>query len=79
MKLDKFDGDKRKYPAFRERLNIYIRPMCPRSQEEFVLRSHLEPMVREEVDNIEDDVSLLWQRLDAKYGNFQKYIDKVPV
>ena len=27
--------------------------------------------------NIEDDVALLWQRLDLKYGNTRKYIDAV--
>ena len=31
LKLDKFDCNIRKYPAFRERFNIYIGPMCPRS------------------------------------------------
>ena len=29
------------------------------------------------MENIEDDVALLWQRLDLKYGNTRKYIDTV--
>lgn len=77
LKLDKFDGDLRKYPGFKERFKLYIEPMVPKSQVAFVLRSHLEPAVREDVENIEDDMSLLWQRLDAKYGNLRRYIDSV--
>ena len=49
LKLEKFDGDLRKYPAFKERFRLYIEPMCPKSQTAFMLRSHLEPTVREEV------------------------------
>ena len=77
LKLEKFDGDIRKYPAFKERFKLYIEPMCPKSQTAFLLRSHLESVVREEVENVEDDDSLLWQRLDSKYGNLRKYIDVV--
>ena len=77
LKLDKFDGDLRKYPGFKERFKLYIEPMVPKAQVAFVLRSHLEPAVREDVENIEDDMSLLWQRLDAKYGNLRRYIDSV--
>jgi hypothetical protein len=51
--------------------------MCPKSQTAFMLRSHLEPVVREEVENVEDNDTLLWQRLDSKYGNQLKYIDIV--
>ena len=35
----------------------------------------MEPTVREEEDNVEDNDKLLWQRLDSKYGNQRKYID----
>ena len=55
----------------------YIVPMCPKSQTGFMLRAHLEEAVKEEVANIEDDVTLLWERLDAKYGNLRKYTDTV--
>ena len=33
--------------------------------------------MKEEVENVEDNVMLLWQRLDAKYGNVRKYVDLV--
>ena len=77
MRLDKFDGDVRRYPAFKERFKLYIEPVCPKSQTAFMLRSHLEPVVRDEVENVEDNDVSLWQRLDEKYGNLRKYIDVV--
>ena len=77
LELEKFDGDIRKYPAFKERFKLYIEPMYPKTHIAFLLRSHLEAPVREEVENVEDDDSLLWQRLDYKYGNLRKYIDVI--
>ena len=77
LKLEKFNGDLRKYPVFREGFMKHIAPMCQKSQIAFVLRAHLEETVKEEVANVEDDLTLLWQRLDAKYGNLQKYTDTI--
>jgi hypothetical protein len=77
LELDKFDGDLRKYPTFKERFNLHIAKDCPKLERAFMLRSHLEPSVREEVENVEDNLMLLWQRLDSKYGNVRKYIDLV--
>ena len=77
LELDKFDGNLRKYPAFRECFMKNIAPMCQKSQLGFVLRAHLGEAVKEEVANIEDDMTLLLQRLDAKYGNLRKYTDAV--
>ena len=77
LKLEKFNGDLRKYPAFRDGFMKHIAPMCQKSQKAFVLRAHLEETVKEEVANIDDDLTLLWQRLDAKYGNLRKYTDTI--
>ena len=77
LKLEKFDGNLRKYPAFKDSFKRYIEPMCPKSQLAFMIRSHLEEPVKEEVANVEDDHTLLWDRLDAKYGNLRKYTDAV--
>ena len=77
VKLDKFCGSIRKYPAWKERTDFYIKSKCPKSEQAFMLRSLLEPAVREEVENVEDDLELLWQRLDGKYGNVRKYVDLV--
>ena len=77
LKLEKFNGEVRKYPTFKESFNLYVVPMCPKSQLPFILRSHLEPNVREEVENVEDVMNLLWERLDSKYGNHSKYVDVI--
>ena len=77
VKMDKFCGDIRKYPGWKERTEFYIENRCPKSEQAFILRSLLEPVVKEEVENVEDNVCLLWQRLDEKYGNVRKYVDLV--
>lgn len=77
LKLEKFDGELRKYPSFKERFNLYIKPICPKSQLPFILRSHLESKVREEVENVDDDMTCLWARLDLKYANHTKFVDIV--
>ena len=77
LKLEKFTGDVRKYPSFKERFNLYIVPICTETQLPFILRSHLDEAVREEVDNVEDDMMELWKRLDAKYGNRSRYVEKI--
>ena len=52
LELDKFDGNLRKYPAFRECFMKNIAPMCQKSQLGFVLRAHLGEAVKEEVANV---------------------------
>ena len=41
IKLEKFNGDIRKYPKFREQFELYIKPICTASQLPFILKSHL--------------------------------------
>lgn len=77
LKLEKFDGELRKYPSFKQRFKLYIEPICQKSQLPFILRSHLESNVREEVENVEDDMTCLWARLDLKYANHTKFVDIV--
>ena len=77
IKLDKFDGDIRKYPKFREQFECYVKPLCTSSQLPFVLRSHLSDTVRAEVDNTDDNLETLWTRLDKKYGNRSKQLDAI--
>ena len=77
QKLEIFEGDIRKYPGFKERFTSYIEPRYSKSEAALCLRLQLSATIRDEVENIEDDVALLWQRLDLKYGNTRKYIDTV--
>ena len=65
----------RKYPTFRETFKFYVEPMVPKSQLPFILRGSLEESVKLEVENIADDMTLLWERLDEKYGSHSKYVD----
>ena len=77
IKLEKFNGDIRKYPKFKEQFELYIKPLCSSAQLPFVLKSHLIEEVREEVDNVDDDLGTLWSRLDKRYGNCGKlYVPK---
>ena len=64
QKLEIFEGDIRKYPGFKERFTSYIEPRYSKSEAALCLRLQLSATVRDEVENIEDDVALLWQRLD---------------
>ena len=77
LKLEKFTGDIRKYPSFKERFNLYVVPICAEAQLPFILRSHLEEAIREEVDNVEDNMEELWKRLDAKYGKRSRYVERI--
>ena len=43
----------------------------------FILRSYLNDDVKEEVDNLDDNLETLWQRLDKKYGNCGKLVDAI--
>jgi hypothetical protein len=69
MKVQKYDGDIRKYPKFKEEFMLYVKPLCQASQLSFVLKSHLLEEVKEDLDNVNDEFDILWERLDAKYGD----------
>jgi hypothetical protein len=77
IKLEKFNGDIRKYPKFKEQFELYIKPICTASQLPFILKSHLSEEVQEEVDNIDDNLDTLWARLNKKYGNRSKLVDTI--
>ena len=77
IKLEKFNGDIRKYPKFREQFELYVQPQCLTSQLPFVLRAHLTDDVKEDVDNEDDNMDTLWTRLDKKYGNRGKQVDAI--
>ena len=41
------------------------------------MRNHLEQIVKEEVANVEDDINLLWERLDSRYAKYSRYVEVV--
>ena len=59
VKLDKICGEIRKYPGWKALADFYIEIRCPKSEQAFMLRSLLEPIVKEEVENVGDNVMLL--------------------
>lgn len=77
IKLEKFTGEIRKYPKFKDNFERYIKPLCPEEQLPFVLRSYLGEEVQEDVDNLDDDLETLWKSLDKKYGNSGKLVDSI--
>jgi hypothetical protein len=77
IKLDKFNGDIRKYPKFKEQFELYVKPLCTEAQLPFVLKSHLVEEVKDEVDNVDDNMETLWERLDKRYGNCGKLVDVI--
>ena len=77
IKLDKFYGDMRKYPQFKEDFQIHIQPHCTPEQVVFVLKSHLTEEIKEEIDNVGNIPIDAWERLDIKYGNVDKIVDLI--
>lgn len=79
IKFPTFDGHVRNYPKFKYEFNRYIKPMCSRNQLTFVLKSYLCESVRNDVENCDQDIEMMWHRLDTKYGTKQKLIDSIIV
>ena len=77
IKLEKFDRDILKYPNFKEQFELYVNLLCLPSQLPLILRSHLDEEVKEEVDNVDENLETLWQRLDKKYSNCGKLVDTI--
>ena len=77
LKFSSFDGNIRKYPKFRFEFKNYIEPMCNAAQLPIVLKSYLSSTVREDIEQVDDDIDSMWARLDQKYGDRQKLIDNI--
>ena len=70
-----FNGNIRKYAKFKAEFLKFVSPQCTTNQIAFVLKSYLGDSVRRNVENVDHDIDLMWQRLDMKYGTVQKLID----
>ena len=77
IKIDKFQGNIRKYKKFKVEFEKYVKPLCQEAQLPFILKAHLSEEVKEEVDDLDDDIATLWKRLDHKYGNQSKQIEMI--
>ena len=77
MKFQVFEGDMKKYPEFRAEFVKHVQPQCSESQLAFVLKQHLSESVRDEMSNVLDDYTKMWQRLDQRYGKTSKIVDAI--
>ena len=77
LRFQIFDGNVRKYPRFKSEFNKYVEPICNPDQVAFILRSYLSEEIKEEVDNLGDDLKDIWDCLDKKYGDQGKLIDAI--
>ena len=75
MKFPQFNGDRRRYPQFREEFVKHIQPQCQKEQLAFVLKNYLTTEVREEVGNCGEEYENVFERLDERYGNTGQLID----
>ena len=77
LRFQMFDGNVRKYPRFKSEFNKYVDPICKADQVAFILKSYLSEEIKEEVDNLGDDLNNIWDRLDKKYDDQGKLIDAI--
>ena len=77
LKFSTFDGNPRNYAKFKEDFNKYIKPRYTAQEECFALRSYLQPVVKEEVNHLRDNIDDIWERLDIKFGDESKLIDLI--
>ena len=77
MKFQPFNGDIRKFAKFKEEFTKYIHPKCSTGEVAFVLKSYLVEEVRDDVDNVDEDLAAIWERLDTRYGNTGRLVDTI--
>jgi len=77
MKFDKFEGDIRRYPQFKEEFTKHVAPSYLEEQRAFVLKGYLAPNVREEVESCGEDYGAIWKRLDQRFGDRGKIINEI--
>ncbi len=69
LKFEPFSGELRKYPRFKEEFLKHVKPRYKPHEEAFVLKSYLATDIKEDVDNLGDDATEIWRRLDRKYND----------
>ena len=78
MKLPKFDGDIRNYPRFKADFKGRVMPdMKNDEMAAYVLKSCLIEPVDRIVRNVDDDLNLMWDRLDEKFGRPSKLAEVI--
>ncbi len=77
LKFEPFSGELRKYPRFKEEFLKHVKPRYKPHEEAFVLKSYLATDIKEDVNNLGDDATEIWRRLDRKYNDKSKMVDSI--
>ena len=77
VQFEKFNGNRRIYPTFKTEFLKHIKTKYPSSEEAFILKSFLEPGIKQDILSAGDDATEIWRRLDSKYGDEGKLVDDI--
>ena len=77
IRFRQFTGDIRQYPKFKADFMKHIQPLCNANEVAFVIKSHLSEEVNHDIENLGDNIEIIWTRLDRKYGDKCKLIDSI--
>ena len=76
MKLPTFDGNLRSYHKFKEGFHDHVMPSIKTNQHAcYVLRSCLGDEPKFLISNVDDDLDLMWERLNERFGKSSKLAD----
>lgn len=77
MRLPSFNGNIRDYPRFRSDFDNYVLPKVDPKDVPFVLKNCFTGQAYEVIKNVEDNVEVIWQRINEKYGRPSSIVDEV--
>ena len=77
IRLPSFNGQIRDYPRFRYDFENYVLPKVDEKDVPYVLKNCLVGEAHDLVKNVEDDTSIIWNRIEEKYGRPSKVVDEV--
>ena len=77
MPLPKFDGAIREYPQFKRDFHELVLPSVSRKESAYTLRQCLTREVNQYLGSCNNDVTLMFERLELKYGDPSKIVDSI--
>ena len=77
MPLPRFDGQIRQYPQFKKDFRELVLPSVSTPESSYTLRQCLSREVNDYLGSCNEDVELMFKRLDLKYGDPSKIVDSI--
>ena len=77
VKMPQFTGDIREYPRFKTDFNTQVLPVINKENTAYILRSCLDKDAAGAVKSTDDNLELLWKRLDEVFGDPAKVVDVI--